>query len=357
MLPKLTGMELSHIRHLMGFKTRRMLAEVLSISTRTLESWEQEVRPIPGWLRVALWGAGITSRFGEGYGTGKKFPVTDLPSILGLTEDTISEAIFVGNLSVHSIRGVLVVDYDALLNFYIFFLLSDEGRIQMAIDRLTLINAVDAAADFSFDTEYNILISLGCSIRGIIGPFPPERAKIVKSKIKNNLRGGILLLQRIAPELLFGFKIEVQEQIIEEATKKMALLLSRQMLVVLSEESEPEEEQEHIIQSILLKIDKIDVGTVFRTLQRRFSSPGKDLFKWLNALAHPTPGAIDHFPDLSDLRDLKKILHYNILQAIADEIPAPISLESLRRVEELASQRLSGHLAECVWKSLEKKKS
>ena len=46
----MTPAELKETRLALGFRSRRALAEVLGVSTQTVESWETGRRQMPGWL-------------------------------------------------------------------------------------------------------------------------------------------------------------------------------------------------------------------------------------------------------------------------------------------------------------------
>ena len=50
----MTPAQLKSTRLALGYKSRRHLAEALHMSTRAVDSWEQGVRPVPGWLPVVL---------------------------------------------------------------------------------------------------------------------------------------------------------------------------------------------------------------------------------------------------------------------------------------------------------------
>lgn len=338
----------------MGFDSRRKLAEALNVSPRTIESWEQGLNPIPGWLRIALWGASITSRFRGGYSAGTIYSLTELPFKLGLTHDTISEAVSLGTLSVRSIFAEFEVDYDSLINFYIFFMQSYEGRMLTAIDRLSLIAEPDAAEDFPNNYQtYHILISLAYTLPGILGSFPPELLQKVSQSINNHIFKATFLLERISPEVLLGFSGADQGKIIDNATKRLAASLARRMLLVFSEGEEVEAEQERVVQSTL---QKINVETVFKTI-RRLPPPLHNILQVLEAFSNPSPGAMSPFTYLFARQDIANLLHYNVLLAMWNEKEALISMKNLWRVESLASQRLAARLAERLSKFLEKKEA
>ena len=50
----MTPADLKAARLALGYPSRRHLAEVLHMSTRAVDSWEQGVRPVPAWLPVTL---------------------------------------------------------------------------------------------------------------------------------------------------------------------------------------------------------------------------------------------------------------------------------------------------------------